>query len=56
VYNTRGGRAVSVKDIKAQVGAAREGTESMDHAAVATHLNSIEISAECKRRIQTSHE
>jgi hypothetical protein len=41
VYNTRGGRAVSVKDIKAQLGAAREGTESMDHAAVATHLNGI---------------
>jgi hypothetical protein len=30
-----------VKDIKAQLGAAREGTESMDHAAVATHLDGI---------------
>jgi hypothetical protein len=45
-----------VKDVKAQLGAAREGTERMDHAAVVTHLDSVEISAECKRRILTPHE
>lgn len=41
VYRTRGGRAVAVKDIKAQLGAARERTGSIDHAAVATHLDGI---------------
>jgi hypothetical protein len=56
VYDTRGGRAVAVKDIMAQSGAAREGTERMDHAAVATHLDGIEISAKCKGRIQAPHE
>ena len=34
-------RAVPVKDIKAQLGAAREETERTDHAPVATHLDGI---------------
>ena len=36
-----GGSAVPVKDLNAQPGAAREGTESMDHASVVTHLDGI---------------
>jgi len=46
VYDMRGGRAVAVKEVKAQLGTTREGTERMDHAAVATHLDGIEISGE----------
>jgi hypothetical protein len=38
--------AVAVKEVKAQLGTTREGTERMDHAAVATHLDGIEISGE----------
>src|SRR6185295_19549561 len=56
VYDTHRGRAVAVKDIKAQSGAVREGTERKDHAAVVTHLDSAEISHEGKGRIQASHE
>ena len=56
VYDMRGGCAVVVKEVKAQSGAAREGTEHMEHAAVATHHNGIEISAEYNGRIQALHE
>ena len=56
VYDMRGGRAVAVKEVKAQLGTTREGTERMDHAAVVTHLNGIEISAEYNGRIQALHE
>jgi len=34
VYDARGNRAVAVKDLKAQPGAARKGTERMDQAAM----------------------
>ena len=56
VYDTRRGRAVAVRDIKAQSGPVREGTERMDHAAMTTHLNGIEMTDECKGRIQAPHE
>jgi len=46
VYDMRGARAVAVKEVKAQRGTTREGTERMDHAAVATHLDGMEISGE----------
>jgi hypothetical protein len=47
---------VAVKEIQAQFAAAEEGTERMEHAAVATHFDGLEISRECKRIIQASHE
>jgi hypothetical protein len=56
VYNVCGDRAVPVKDIQVQLGAAWEGTQGMDHAAVVTHLDGLEISRECKERIRALHE
>jgi hypothetical protein len=56
VYDTRRSRAVAVRDIKAQSGTVREGTERMDRAAMTTHLDGIEMSDECKGRIQAPHE
>jgi hypothetical protein len=52
----RGGRAVAGLEFKAQLGAAREGTESMDYAAVVTYLKSAQIAAVCYVRILVSHE
>lgn len=46
MYDMRGGRAVIVKEIKAQLGTTREGTGRMDHAAVATYLDGTEIAGE----------
>jgi len=56
VYDACGDRGVAVKEIQAQFAAGEEGTERMEHAAVATHFDGLEISRECKRIIQASHE
>lgn len=56
VYDACGDRAVAMKEIQAQFTATQKGTERMDYAAVATHFDGLEISRECKRRIQAPHE
>jgi len=41
VYNTRGGTGVTGSDDQAQLDAALEGTGSMEHTTVATHLDGM---------------
>jgi len=41
MHNTRGGRAVVVKDVKAQTAVTLKGLKSMENTAVATHLDGM---------------
>jgi len=52
----RGGRAVAGKDVKAQLGAGLEGAGSMEHAAVATHLDGLYTPIERSKGIQAPDE
>jgi hypothetical protein len=56
MYDTRGGCAVAIHDIKAKLGAVRKGTERMDEAAVVTHLDGLDLPDYRQRSIQGRHE
>jgi len=56
VYNMRGGTVVAGNNVQAQLGAALEGTESMEHTTVATHLGGMYIPGECISGIQARDE
>jgi len=52
----RGGTRVTGNDVQAQLGAALEGTDGLEHTAMATHLNGMYMPRECKRGIQAPDE
>ena len=54
--DTRGGRAVASHDIKAQCGAVRKGTGSLDDAAMVTCLDGLYLPHERQRKIHGRHE